>query len=107
MGVVVRNRDAVANNGRQYGGVAFFYKLSSSSFKQFALTNPDGHEVLATVRTVKGVKGKVFCITAYAPPNLTLPNNCTSFSMTLLQNDSMRNGLFFWLVTSIIGQSRK
>ena len=72
LGVIHRNRDGVAANGRQYGGVAMFYRLATSSFKEFDLINPEGHELLATVGTVKGVKGKIFCLTAYAPPNLTL-----------------------------------
>ena len=72
LGVISRNRNEVANNGRQYGGVALFYRLATSSFKPFELNNPLGHEVLAGVGTIKGVKGKVVCIAAYAPPNLTL-----------------------------------
>ena len=72
LGVVYRNRDDVAANGRQYGGVAFFFRLATSSFKPFPLHNPEGYEILAVVGTVKGVKGKIFCITAYEPPNLTL-----------------------------------
>ena len=72
LGVISRNRNEVANNGRQYGGVALFYRLATSSFKPFELNNPLGHEVLAGVGTIKGIKGKVVCIAAYAPPNLTL-----------------------------------
>ena len=72
LGVLHRNRENVARNGRQYGGVAFFYRLATSSFKEFELANPDDHEVIATVGTVKGIKGKVFCLTAYAPPNIPL-----------------------------------
>ena len=72
LGVIARNRDAVAANGRQYGGVALFYRQRTSSFANFEIINQDGHEVLAAVGSVKGIKGKVFCIVAYAPPSLTL-----------------------------------
>lgn len=34
--------------------------------------NPAEHELLATVGTIKGIRGKIFCLTAYALPNLTL-----------------------------------
>ena len=72
LGSILRNRTSVSSNGRQYGGVAFFFRLASSSFKEFPLINPEDHEILATIGTVKGIKGKVFCITAYSPPNITL-----------------------------------
>ena len=71
LGAIVRNRTSIAANGRAYGGVALLYRKSSASFKEFPLTNPDGHEVLAAVGKVTGIKGKVFCIVAYAPPNIT------------------------------------
>ena len=72
LGVLSRNRDSVAANNRHYGGVAFFFRQATSSFKIFELDYPEKHEVLATVGTVKGVKGKIFCLTVYEPPNLTL-----------------------------------
>ena len=69
---IARNRSTIANNGRSYGGgVAFIYREKSSKFDRFDLVNPDDHEVLATVGSVHGVKGKIFCLTVYAPPNLT------------------------------------
>ena len=71
LGVVTRERENIARNGRQYGGVAFLYRLRSSKFDLFALHNPENYEVLATVGRVDGVKGKIFVISAYAPPNLT------------------------------------
>ena len=72
LGVITRNRQEVATNGRQYGGVAFFFRPSCSSFKEFQLNNPENYEVLATIGGVKGVRGKIFCLTVYEPPNLTL-----------------------------------
>ena len=72
LGVLSRCRSDHANNGRQYGGVAMFFRQKSSSFEKFHLINPDDHEVLAAVGTVKGIKGKIFCLTVYEPPNLTL-----------------------------------
>ena len=71
LGTIFRNRDSVAANGRKYGGIAFFYRRATSKFDRFELVNPEGHEVLATVGRIVGVRGKVFCITCYAPPNLT------------------------------------
>ena len=70
LGALVRNRSHIANNGRSYGGVALIYRKSKASFENFHLTNPDDHEVLAAVGKVHGIKGKIVCITAYAPPNL-------------------------------------
>ena len=70
LGIIARNRGPNANNGRAYGGVAFVYRLSLSSFKQFACPNPDDYEILATVGKVKGIKPKIFCLSCYAPPNM-------------------------------------
>ena len=41
------------------------------SFKEFPLQNPNNHEVLACVGKIHGIKGKVFVISCYAPPNLS------------------------------------
>ena len=71
LSAVVRNRTVLANNGRSYGGVAFIYRKKSANFTHFPLINPDNHEVLATVGNIAGIKGKIFCLTVYAPPNLT------------------------------------
>ena len=68
---IVRNRAAAASNGRTYGGVAFIYRKSVASFKEFQLVNREDYEVLATVGKVHGIKGKIFCLSIYAPPNLT------------------------------------
>ena len=74
LGILVRNRAAIATNGRKYGGVALVYRLRTSNFKEFTLHNPDNHEVLACVGKIHGIKGKVFVISCYAPPNLTSLN---------------------------------
>ena len=71
LGILARNRDRAASNGRLYGGVAFLYRKSRGSFKEFVLQNPDEHEILACVGSLKGIKGKVFTISCYAPPNIT------------------------------------
>ena len=71
LGLLTRERTTIANNGRQYGGVALVYRLKTSSFETFPLSNPDNHEIHAAVGTVKGVKGKIFVLSCYAPPNLT------------------------------------
>ena len=70
LNVIFRNRTEIAANGRQYGGVAIVANLSRVNLKPFQLVNPDDHEVLAAVGTVHGIKGKVFCLAAYLPPNM-------------------------------------
>ena len=70
LGVISRNRDLTAANGRQYGGVAFFYRYGTSSFSEFSIHNPEGYEILATIGRVHGIRGKIFCVTCYAPPNI-------------------------------------
>ena len=70
LGLITRERTAMAGNGRQYGGVAFVYRLATSSFSEFKLHNPRGFEVLAAVGKVSGVKGKIFTVSCYAPPNI-------------------------------------
>ena len=35
-----------------------------------AFPNPNEFEVLAAIRKVKGVKGKLLVVTCYAPPNM-------------------------------------
>ena len=67
---IVRNRTVVATNGRSYGGVAFIYRKSVASFKQFPLVNQENFEVLATVGKVNGISGKIFALSVYAPPNM-------------------------------------
>ena len=71
LGIINRNRSICARNSRQYGGVAIAYRFKTSKFDEFQLTNPGEHEVVAAVGKVSGIKGKVFCLAAYAPPNLT------------------------------------
>ena len=53
--------------------MAFVYRKSRASFKQFELANPEDFEVLATIGKVHGIKGKMFVLSVYAPPNL--PSN--------------------------------
>ena len=71
LGAIMKNRNCVAANGRQYGGVAIIYRKKTAAFKEFRLVNPECHEVLAAVGNVKGIEGKVFVLACYAPPNLT------------------------------------
>ena len=68
--LISRQRDTIANNGRKYGGVALLFKKNICSFKAFPLGNPENYEILAAVGSVTGVKGKVFVVSCYAPPNL-------------------------------------
>ena len=71
LGMVTRNRDYAAANGRLYGGVAFVYRQKMANFAEFPLLNPEGYEVLATTGRVTGIKGKIAVVTCYAPPNIT------------------------------------
>ena len=71
LGVIHSNRSICAANNRQYGGVALVYSQKTAKFENFPLINPLEHEVLAAVGKIVGIKGKVFCIACYAPPNLT------------------------------------
>ena len=71
LGIINRNRSIVASNNRQYGGVAIVFRYKTSRLEEFPINNPDEHEVVAAVGKVNGIKGKVFCLSCYAPPNLT------------------------------------
>ena len=71
IGLIGRNRTTCAVNNRQYGGVAVVYRKKSTTLREFPLTNPLAHEVVAAVGKINGIRGKVFIVAAYAPPNLT------------------------------------
>ena len=70
--IISRERSRAAANGRQYGGVAMVFRRRTCKFDVFPLVNDDDHEVLAAVGKITGIKGKVFCLSCYAPPNLTV-----------------------------------
>ena len=67
---ITRDRASTATNGRQYGGIALIFRQLTSSFEEFPLSNPDNFEVLAAVGSITGIKGKIFLVICYAPPNL-------------------------------------
>ena len=67
------NRQTVAANGRQYGGVAIFSRKSRVTFKKVEILNPDNYEVLCVAGKVKGVAEKVVIVGAYMPPNYPKP----------------------------------
>ena len=71
LGIINRNRTHCAANLRQYGGVAIIYRYKTAKLDEFPLSNPDHHEVVAAVGKISGIKGQVFCVACYAPPNLT------------------------------------
>ena len=73
LGIITWERTQMAMNGRRYGGLAFIYSLTTCSFREFPLVNPENYEILTTVGDVRGVKGKFFIISCYAPPNLLVP----------------------------------
>ena len=70
LGILTRDRGTTAANGRRYGGVALVYRLRTTKFTIFPLTNPNEYEVLAAIGKVQGVKWKIFAISCYAPPNM-------------------------------------
>ena len=49
LGMITRERQMAATNGRQYGGIAFIYRKLTSSFETFETANPEQYEVLTTV----------------------------------------------------------
>ena len=65
----VLNRNVIAANGRQYGGVAVFARSSSTKFSRVEINNPDNFEVLCVAGKVNKVKEKVVIIAVYIPPN--------------------------------------
>ena len=67
----IRNRGSRARNGRQYGGVGIISRLSRLNMKNFPIANPDDFEIVASVGKAPGVKGKLFCVGCYLPPNIT------------------------------------
>ena len=71
LGMITRERDRAANNGRQYGGLAIIYRLKTTKLDEFVLDNPAGYKVLAAFGKVTGIKGKLFVLACYAPPNLS------------------------------------
>ena len=67
----VKNRPTVADNGRQYGGVAIFSRAASTNFKKLDLPNPENFEVLCVTGRVSKLREKVAVIAAYIPPGYT------------------------------------
>ena len=67
------NRQTVAANGRQYGGVAVFSRKSRVTFKKVEILNPENFEVLCVAGKVKGVVEKVVVVAVYIPPNYPKP----------------------------------
>ena len=71
LGIISRSRASNAHNGRAYGGVALIYRLARASFRRHDMPNPDDYEVLASVGNVSNIKPKIFCLSCYAPPNIS------------------------------------
>ena len=69
----LRNRQATADNGRQYGGVAIFSRSSTTNFKPLDIANPDDFEVLCVSGKVSKIKEKVVVVAVYIPPGYTRP----------------------------------
>ena len=65
------NRQDVAANGRQYGGVAIFGRSSSAKLSVVDMINPENYEVLCVAGKINKIKEKVVVIAVYIPPNYT------------------------------------
>ena len=65
----VLNRQVIASNGRQYGGVAIFGRSSSTKFSVVEIANPESFEVLCIAGKVNKIKEKVVIVAVYIPPN--------------------------------------
>ena len=63
------NRQNIAANGRQYGGVGIATRASKTSFKVLDVPNPEHYEVLCITGKVAGIRDKVAAIAVYIPPN--------------------------------------
>lgn len=63
------NRQNMAANGRQYGGVAVVTRCSSTSTKLVDIPNPENFEVLCSSSKIKGIGDKVITVAVYIPPN--------------------------------------
>lgn len=63
------NRQNIAANGRQYGGVAIASRGASTTMKRLDIRNPDNFEVLCLHGKIKGVSEKIIVIAVYLPPN--------------------------------------
>lgn len=63
------NRQKVASNGRQYGGVAIFSRSSSTNLRKVEIRNPDNYEVLCVAGKISKLKEKAVIIAVYIPPN--------------------------------------
>lgn len=50
--------------------MAIINRIQTTKLENFPLTNPNSYEVLAAVGKVTGVKGKIFVLACYAPPNI-------------------------------------
>ena len=84
------------------------YRTKTTKLEEFPLVNPNEHEVVAAIGKVSGVKGKVFCLSCYAPPNLTRQKadqllEFISDVVYLKQNDNFRTALSLFVATLISG----
>lgn len=64
------NRQVIAANGRQYGGVAISTRSSRTTFKKVEIANPENFEVLCIAGKIQGINEK---IVVYLPPNYPKP----------------------------------
>ena len=63
------NRQNIAANGRQYGGVAVTCRTARATMKKMEMPNPENFEVLCIAGKVQGIKEKVVTVAVYIPPN--------------------------------------
>ena len=67
------NRQNIAANGRQYGGVAIRSRTSRTNLKIIDMPNPEHFEVLSVGGKINSIKSKVVVIAVYIPPNYPRP----------------------------------
>ena len=80
LGLLVRNREPGAR-GHSHGGVGIAFRISSCTFKELQINNPDRYEVIAALGTIPGHSRKLLVIGCYLPPgdNAARGNGCLGF----------------------------
>ena len=69
LNLITLNRQNIAANGRQYGGVAILTRSSTTSSKRLEIPNPENFEVLCSTLKIKGIGEKIVTVAVYIPPN--------------------------------------
>ena len=86
------NRQVIAANGRQYGGVAVTTRACRSTFKKVDIANPDNFEVLCLEGKIKGIGEKIVVVAVYIPPNYPRhkANSCLDYIADVISEAKRR-----------------